>query len=100
MRTTAPPKDWREARRLRAWDLHQQGWKQGRIAEALGVTQGAVSQWLARARDGGMQALYSRSPPGAPLASLLPNWLNFLPSWLAAHLPSGSSVMCSPAPTL
>ena len=66
MRTTAPPKDWREARRLRAWDLHQQGWKQGRIAEALGVTQGAVSQWLARARDGGMQALYSRSPPGAP----------------------------------
>ena len=27
------------------------GWQQNRIAEALGVTKGAVSQWLKKARD-------------------------------------------------
>ena len=39
-------KDWKEGRRLRAWELYQAGWKQVAIAEALGVTPGAVSQWL------------------------------------------------------
>lgn len=38
------PKDWREARRLRAWKLKQKGWKQKDIAEALGVSKGAVSR--------------------------------------------------------
>jgi transcriptional regulator with XRE-family HTH domain len=33
------------------------GWKQKDIAEALGVTKGAVSQWLKRAREGGIDAL-------------------------------------------
>ncbi len=66
MGTSALPKDWREGRRLRAWELHQQGWKQGKIAEALGVTPGAVSQWLKRARDGGVEALRTRFSPGAP----------------------------------
>jgi len=33
------PKDWREARRLRAWKLKQKGWKQKDIAEALGVVK-------------------------------------------------------------
>ncbi len=46
------PVDWREGRRLRAWELHQQGWKQTTIAEALGVTQGAVSQWVKRGKAG------------------------------------------------
>ena len=41
--------NWREGRRLRAWELHQKGWQQRDIAEALGLTQGAVSQWLKRA---------------------------------------------------
>ena len=45
--------DWREGRRLRAFELKQQGWTQQRIAEALGVSKGAVSQWMKRARDGG-----------------------------------------------
>jgi len=40
--------DLREYRRFRAWELHQRGWKQQTIADALGVTQGAVSQWLSR----------------------------------------------------
>jgi transposase len=53
---TNPSSDWRESRRLQAWELHRQGWSQRRIAEALGVTQGAVSQWLKQAREGGAGA--------------------------------------------
>jgi transposase len=68
---TRPPWDWREGRRLRAWALHQQGWRGKQIATALGVTQGAVSQWLKRARDGGVDALYRHPPPG-PVPRLTP----------------------------
>jgi len=57
--------DLREYRRFRAWELHQQRWKQQVIAEALGVTQGAVSQWLTRVKDEGQQALHHRKAPGA-----------------------------------
>lgn len=57
--------DWREERRFRAWNLHQQGWKQRAIATALGVTEGAVSQWLARARAGGVDDLHNRPRRGA-----------------------------------
>jgi transposase len=65
MNTIVQPTDWREGRRLRAWDLHQQGWPQKQIAVALGVTQGAVSQWIARGRAGGSDALRNRSRLGA-----------------------------------
>ena len=58
------PSDWREARRLRAWELKQQGWPQQAIAAALGVTPGAVSQWLKRAAAGGVAALRNRLRPG------------------------------------
>jgi transposase len=34
------------------------------IARALGVTEGAVSQWMKRARESGAEALLHRSPPG------------------------------------
>jgi transposase len=44
--------------------LSQAGWKQAAIAEALGVTPGAVSQWLSRARQGGVAALYKRKAAG------------------------------------
>lgn len=60
------PHDWREGRRRRAWELAQQGWTQGAIAAALGVTQGAVSQWLKRVREGGVAALRRRTSPGTP----------------------------------
>lgn len=56
--------DLREWRRLRAYELSQQGWKQNRIAEALCVTEGAVSQWLTRARTQGLSSLKRRKPPG------------------------------------
>jgi transposase len=59
------PQNWKEARRLQAWRLKQKGWSQRRIAEALGVSEGAVSQWMQRVREAGPDALRHRSPPGA-----------------------------------
>lgn len=64
--TTQRPTDWREARRLRAFDLHLKGWTGSAIAEALGVTKGAVSHWLKAARQGGREALRARRPSGRP----------------------------------
>ena len=58
------PENWREGRRLRAWELSQKGWKQKDIAEALGVTEGAVSQWLKKARHEGVEALRHRKGGG------------------------------------
>src|ERR1700726_1220040 len=60
------PSNWQEARRMRAWELHEQGWKQKDIAAALGVTEGAVSQWMSRGKTQGPEALRHRSSPGAP----------------------------------
>jgi transposase len=63
--TTEPKSSWKEYRRFRAWELHRRGWKQRDIAEALGVTPGAVSQWLRRAREGGgVEALRHHPAPG------------------------------------
>src|ERR687889_209961 len=58
--------NWREGRRLRALELKERGWKQTQIADALGVSEGAVSQWMKRAREEGVQALRHKPPPGAP----------------------------------
>src|SRR3712207_4349578 len=57
--------DWREGRRLRAWELKQEGWKQQEIARALGVSEGAVSQWMKRAQQEGVETLKHKPPPGA-----------------------------------
>src|SRR5437660_1335400 len=60
------PHDWREWRRMRAWQLKQQSWKQCDIARALGVSEGAVSQWLAAAGRGGPDVLLAHPSPGHP----------------------------------
>src|SRR5215212_1920126 len=57
--------DWREGRRLRAWELKKEGWSQQRIADALGVSKGAVSQWMKRGREVGVEALKRQPAPGA-----------------------------------
>jgi transposase len=74
--------DWREVRRRRAWDLKQQGWKQRDIAEALGVTEGAVSQWLKRAREHGEEGLAARRAAGRP-PRLTPAQRQQIPALLA-----------------
>jgi len=79
----APKKgDWREARRRQAWELKQQGWKQKDIAQALGVSEGAVSQWISRVRQEGIDGLSSHPPPGAP-SKLTAAQKAQIPLWLA-----------------
>src|SRR5918999_2673255 len=75
------PHNWKEARRLQAWHLKQQGWPQCQIAAALGVSAAAVSQWVQRARMGGPQALRHQPPPGAP-RRLAPDQLARVPDLL------------------
>lgn len=58
--------DWREDRRFRALELAQKGWRQKDIAEKLGVTNSAVSQWLKRAREKGISDLEGKVATGAP----------------------------------
>jgi transposase len=79
---STPPKDWREGRRMRAWELHEQGWKQKDIAAALGVTGGAVSQWFKKARTQGRDSLRHQPPPGAQ-PKLSPEQRAQLPGLLA-----------------
>lgn len=73
---------WKEARRLQALSLQQKGWKQTAIAEALGVTDGAVSQWMRLVEESGAAALLARPHPGRPpeltreQKSLLPDYLS------------------------
>ena len=47
-------------------DLKRRGWYQRDIAEALDVSEEAVSRWLARAQGGGPEALRARPVPGHP----------------------------------
>jgi transposase len=51
---------------MQALHLKQQAWYQRDIAEALGVREETVSRWLARARDGGPDALLARPGTGRP----------------------------------
>jgi transposase len=63
--SSASATDWREGRRLRVWELHELGWNQSQIATALGVTSGAVSQWMRRFPEGGgAEVLRKRKAPG------------------------------------
>jgi transposase len=64
MSTKTTQLDWREGRRQRAWELKAHGWKQQDIAAALGVTPGAVSQWLKRGREQGVDGLRRHPAPG------------------------------------
>lgn len=57
--------DWREGRRIRAWELKDEGFSQEQIADVLGVTAGAVSQCMRRGREGGVEGLKRRVACGA-----------------------------------
>jgi len=58
------------------------GWPQKKVAEAMGVTEGAVSQWMKRARDGGVEALRHHAPPGGDSKLRAEQWAQ-LPAILA-----------------
>ena len=76
------PENWREVRRRRAWELSQKGWQQKDIAEALGVTEGAVSQWLKKARLEGVETLCHRKG-GGPKPRLSAKQIEQLPQLLS-----------------
>lgn len=56
--------DYREGRRFRAVQLAQQGWIHKDIADALGISEAAVSQWLAQFALSGSQGLLSHPHGG------------------------------------
>ncbi|MGZ3664167.1 MAG: sigma factor-like helix-turn-helix DNA-binding protein [Ktedonobacterales bacterium] len=64
MSTKTTQMDWHEGRRRRVWELKPHGWKQQDVAAALGVTQGAVNQWLRRGRERGVEELRRHPVPG------------------------------------
>lgn len=82
MKKNEQREDWKEGRRRRAWELSQQSWKQKDIAVALGVSKGAVSQWLKRGRTQGVEALRRHPAPG-PQTKLSAEQLAQLPEVLA-----------------
>lgn len=51
---------------MRALSMRQEGYTQRAIADALGISTAAVSQWLAAAEEGGPDALRSHPPAGRP----------------------------------
>jgi len=80
-RTDEDRGDWKEWRRLRAWELAKQGWSQKEIAEALGVTEGAVSQWIKMGREQGEEGLRGKIAAG-PQSRLTEEQLEHLPALL------------------
>lgn len=67
---------------MRALELKQLGWKQRAIAAALGVTEGAVSQWLAAARHGGRDAVRSHLDHRGMTPKLTAEQVRLIPDFL------------------
>ena len=67
---------------MRALELKQLGWKQRAIAAALGVTEGAVSQWLAAAGHGGRDAVRSHRDHCGMTPKLTAEQVRLIPDFL------------------
>jgi transposase len=67
---------------MRALELHRQGWLQRDIAAALGVSKGAVSQWLTAARGAGPEALVSHMDRCGVAPRLTPEQVRLIPDFL------------------
>jgi transposase len=78
----ALPQNWKEARRKRAFELQTQGWQQRAIARAFGVSDAAVSQWMAARRERGTEAWHDKRHPSGPI-KLTSTQLGLLPELLS-----------------
>lgn len=58
-----------ERRRLQAADLFEEGMRQSKVAEVLGVSRQAVSLWHQAWREGGSDGLLSKGPGGSSYLS-------------------------------
>ena len=67
---------------MRVLELKHLGWKQRDIAAALGVTDGAVSQWLAAARRGGPDAVLSHLSHCGRTPKLTAQQIRLIPDFL------------------
>ena len=74
--------DWKEQRRWRALELKRDGWTHDEIAEALGVTKGAVSQWMMRVQEFGEEGLQALPRKGA-MPKLTPEQKQIIPEFLS-----------------
>src|SRR5258708_14487165 len=82
MKTAQTRLEGREGRRRRAWELKQGGGKQTQSAAAVGVTSGAGSQWLTRARVDGVEEGLRAPPASGRPSQLTPDQRAQLPAVL------------------
>lgn len=75
-------KNWKELRRKRALELKKQGWKQCRIAQALGVSKAAVSQWVNNLNKSESEA-WRAKPQGHRPSKLTQQQLQDVPALLS-----------------
>lgn len=75
-------KNWKEIRRKRALELKEQGWKQCRIAQALGVSKAAVSQWVNNLNKSELEA-WRAKPQGHRRPKLTQQQLQDIPALLS-----------------
>ena len=88
-----------EQLRIRAVRQIEQGAHPEDIAQALGMTRAAVYSWLAKYRQGGLEALRAKPVPGRPptlsgaqLARAVPTWW-----WATTPASCASRLRCGPA---
>lgn len=78
---TAKQRAQREQVRFQATELLAEGAAPPQVAQRLRVSRKSAYDWHARWRDGGVEALRSKGPPGRP-SRIKPTWRAWLPqSW-------------------
>jgi transposase len=74
--------DWKEARRKRAFELKEEGWRQREIAQALGVSEAAVSRWRLDLDGLGAEA-WRAKPHGHRPSKLMQQQFRLIPDLLS-----------------